>query len=68
MNGGHQHTPDRAQVIRGDRLVDATPDVLAEVAESAMLLSQGAHRAVEMKREASKATDPAASTPTGQAV
>jgi hypothetical protein len=67
MDNGSQHTPDRAQVVRGDRLVDATPDVLAEVAESAMLLSQGAHRAIEMKREASKAARPAASSPAGQA-
>lgn len=58
MDNGSQHTPDRAQVVRGDRLVDATPEVLAEVAESAMLLSQGAHRAIEMKREASETADP----------
>jgi hypothetical protein len=59
-------TADRAQVIRGNRLVDATPEVLAEVAESAMLLSQGAHRAIEMKREASQAVAPAASARVGQ--
>jgi hypothetical protein len=64
MDNGSQHTPDRAQVVRGDRLVDATPE---EVAESAMLLSQGAHRAIEMKREASKAARPAASSPAGRA-
>ncbi len=58
---------DRAQVVRGNRLVDATPEVLAEVAESAMLLSQGSRRAIEMKREASQATAPAASATTDRA-
>lgn len=67
MDNGSQHIPDRAQVVRGDRLVDATPEVLAEVAESAMLLSQGAHRAIEMKREASEAVAPAASAKAGRA-
>ena len=67
MDNGSQHTGDRAQVVRGNRLVDATPEVLAEVAESAMLLSQGAHRAIEMKREASQAADPAASPTAGRA-
>lgn len=67
MDNGSQHTPDRAQAVRGDRLVEATPKVLAEVAESSMLLSQGAHRAIEMKREASKVARPAASSPAGRA-
>lgn len=67
MENGSQQTTDRAQVVRGDRLVDATPEVLAEVAESAMLLSQGAHRAIEMKREANEAVTPAASAKTGRA-
>lgn len=67
MENGSQHTPDRAQVVRGDKLVDATPEVLAEVAESAMLLSQGAHRAIEMKREANEAADPATSATAGRA-
>jgi hypothetical protein len=67
MDNGSQHIPDRAQIVRGGRLVDATPEVLAEVAESAMLLSQGAHRAIEMKREASEAADPAVSAPAGRA-
>ncbi|MCL2770428.1 MAG: hypothetical protein FWD42_10030 [Solirubrobacterales bacterium] len=58
MNNGSQEAGDRAQVVRGDQLVDATPEVLAEVAESAMLLSQGAHRAIEMKREVSEAAAP----------
>jgi hypothetical protein len=40
---------------RGDRLVDATPEAVRELAESAMLLSQGARRAIEMKREAAEA-------------
>lgn len=60
MDNGHQHTADRAQVARGNQLADATTAVLAEVAESAMLLSQGARRAIEMKREASEARDPTA--------
>jgi hypothetical protein len=34
------------------RLVETTPAVNREVAESAMLLSQGARRAIEMMREA----------------
>lgn len=67
MDNGSQHTPDRAQVVRGDRLVDATPEVLAEVAENAMLLSQGAHRAIEMKREASETAAPVASAKAGRA-
>lgn len=67
MENGSRPTTDRAQVVRGDRLVDATPEVLAEVAESAMLLSQGAHRAIEMKREASGEVSPAASAKTGRA-
>ena len=45
---------DVAQIARGDRLVDATPEALRELAESAMLLSQGAQRAIEMKREATE--------------
>lgn len=68
MDNDSQHPPDRAQVVRGDRLVDATPKVLAEVAESVMLLSQGAHRAIEMKRQASEAVSPAASAPADSAV
>jgi hypothetical protein len=50
-NGKH----DVAQIVRGDRLVDATPEAVRELAESAMLLSQGARRAIEMKREAAEA-------------
>lgn len=67
MDNGSQQTAGRAQVVRGDRLVDATPEVLTEVAESAMLLSQGAHRAIEMKREASESADTAASVKAGRA-
>ncbi|MCW3019102.1 MAG: hypothetical protein JWN10_1410 [Solirubrobacterales bacterium] len=48
-------TRDVAQIARGDRLVDATPEAVRELAESAMLLSQGARRAIEMKREAADA-------------
>lgn len=47
--------------------MDATPEVLTEVAESTMLLSQGAHRAIEMKREASESADTAASVKAGRA-
>ncbi|HXN37574.1 MAG TPA: hypothetical protein VN892_06040 [Solirubrobacteraceae bacterium] len=35
--------------------MDATPEAVRELAESAMLLSQGARRAIEMKREAAEA-------------
>jgi hypothetical protein len=38
--------------VCGDRLVETTPEVNRDVAESAMLLSQGARRAIEMRREA----------------
>jgi hypothetical protein len=53
-NGLHRSngTHDAAQIARGDRLVDATPEAVRELAESAMLLSQGARRAIEMKRAA----------------
>ncbi len=43
---------DRAHTVRKGRLVETTPEVNREVAESAMLLSQGARRAIEMMREA----------------
>jgi hypothetical protein len=46
---------DRAHTVRNGQLVETTPEVNREVAESAMLLSQGARRAVEMKREAAEA-------------
>lgn len=66
MDNGSQHAPNRAQVVRGDRLVNATPEVLAEFAESAMLLSQGAHRAIKMKREANNGNaERVASAPAG---
>jgi hypothetical protein len=61
-NGLHRSNGARdvAQIARGDRLVDATPEAVRELAESAMLLSQGARRAIEMKRSASNgSTDPA---------
>jgi len=35
--------------------VDATPKSIRELADSAMLLSQGARRAIEMKREGARA-------------
>jgi hypothetical protein len=44
---------DRAHTVCGDRLVETTPEVNRDVAESAMLLSQGARRAIEMMREVS---------------
>ncbi|HTU79471.1 MAG TPA: hypothetical protein VMF09_12000 [Solirubrobacteraceae bacterium] len=51
-----------AQIARGDRLVDATPETVRELAESAMLLSQGARRAIGMKRSANNgSTDPTVS-------
>ncbi|HEY4812205.1 MAG TPA: hypothetical protein VIH71_14215 [Solirubrobacteraceae bacterium] len=46
---------DVAQIARADGLVDATPESIRELADSAMLLSQGAHRAIEMKRAAASA-------------
>lgn len=46
---------DRAHTVRKGRLVETTPEVNREVAESAMLLSQGARRAIEMKQEARRA-------------
>lgn len=52
MEANSRGSQSRAQIVRGDRLIDAVPEVLVEVAESAMLLSQGARRAIEMKREA----------------
>lgn len=53
-NGSHSTNGKRdvAQIVRADGLVDATPESTRELAESAMLLSQGARRAIEMKREA----------------
>jgi hypothetical protein len=47
---------DRAHTIRKGRLVETTPEVNREVAENAMLLSQGARRAIEMKQEAQAAS------------
>src|ERR1700689_2333732 len=43
---------DRPHTVRNGRLVETTPEVNREVAESAMLLSRGARRAIEMKQEA----------------
>jgi hypothetical protein len=53
-NGSHPSNGKRdvAQIARGGRLVDATPESVRELADSAMLLSQGARRAIEMRREA----------------
>jgi hypothetical protein len=57
-NGSHPSNGRRdvAQIARADGLVDATPDSIRELADSAMLLSQGAQRAIDMKREADSAT------------
>jgi hypothetical protein len=57
-NGSHSLNGERdvAQIARAGGLVDATPESIRELAESAMLLSQGAHRAIEMRREADGAT------------
>lgn len=49
---------DRAHTVRKGSLVETTPEVNREVAESAMLLSQGARRAIEMKQEARQAAVP----------
>jgi hypothetical protein len=46
---------DRAHTVRKGHLVETTPEVNREVAENAMLLSQGARRAIEMKQEARQA-------------
>jgi hypothetical protein len=53
-NGFHppQKMLSRAHTVCGDRLVETTPEVNRDVADSAMLLSQGARRAIEMMREA----------------
>jgi hypothetical protein len=63
-DGPHRSNGRRevAQILRGDRLVDATPEAPRELAESAMPLSQGAPRAIEMKREARNDTAPGAPT------
>ncbi len=67
-NGVHRSngTRDVAQIVRGGRLVDATPETIRELAESAMLLSQGARRAIEMRREASAESGPPAAATTRQ--
>jgi hypothetical protein len=63
-NGSHRSNgaPEVAQIARGGRLVDATPESIRELADSAMLLSQGARRAIEMKREAGSADPDAPAT------
>ena len=57
-NGSHPSNGKRdvAPIARAGGLVDATPQTNRELADSAMLLSQGAHRAIEMRREADDAT------------
>jgi hypothetical protein len=56
-NGSHPSNVKRdvAQIACAGGLVDATPESIRDLADSAMLLSQGAHRAIEMKREAESA-------------
>ena len=63
-NGSHRSNGmrDVAQIARGGRIVDATPESVRELAESAMLLSQSARRAIELKREADR--DRVAGVPT----
>ncbi len=46
---------DRSHTVRNGCLVETTPEVNREVAESAMLLSQGARRTTEMKQEVRQA-------------
>lgn len=58
---------DRPHTVRNGRLVEATPEVNREVAESAMLLSQGARRAIEMKQKAHQAADSVAPSAASQA-
>ncbi len=56
-NGSHRlnGARDVAQIARRGGLVDATPESIRELADSAMLLSQGARRAIEMKHQADSA-------------
>lgn len=54
---------DRAHTVRRGHLVETTPEVNREVAASAMLLSQSAPRAIEMKREAAEVDTHAAPPP-----
>lgn len=58
---------DRAHTVRKGRLVETTPEVNREVAENAMLLSQGARRAIEMKQEARQAASSVAPGTASQA-
>lgn len=58
---------DRPHTVCGGRLVETTPEVNREVAESAMLLSQGAHRAIEMMREADEASGSVTPAPADRA-
>jgi hypothetical protein len=46
-------TPDSARphTVRGDRLVETTDEVNQEVAGNAMLLSQGARRAIDIRAD-----------------
>lgn len=55
MNGSFPKL-DRPHTVCKGRLVETTPEVNRGVAESAMLLSQGARRAIEMKQEAQAAS------------
>jgi hypothetical protein len=50
----------RAHTVSDGRLVETTPEVNRKVAESAMLLSQGAQRAIEMMRKAGEEVAPEA--------
>ena len=66
MDGGFPRL-DRAHTVRKGRLVETTPEVNREVAENAMLLSQGARRAIEMKQEARQAANSIAPDTTSHA-
>jgi len=48
---GWEDPKGAAHVLRGDRLLLATEEVLEQTAHNAMLLSQGAECAIEMHRE-----------------
>jgi hypothetical protein len=68
-NGSHPSNGKRdvAQIARADGLVDATSASIRALANGAMLLSQGAHRAIEMRREAESANlDVQATAPAAQ--
>jgi hypothetical protein len=46
---GWEDSDGGSHVLRGDRLLPATDEALDEAAHHAMLLSQGAERAIQMR-------------------